>query len=224
MIIESLQQKRWFRKLCTFHKTCKNQSPSYLYSLIPLQTSSHIARSSSNIPSFHFKDNFFKNSLFSSVIIEWNNLDISIRNSKRLSPFKKSILQFIRPSPGSTYNCFNKKGIKHITRLRLGLSHLCDHKFKHGFLDSLNPICSCGLNVETTYHYLLHCPNFTNERSILLNIVSTINESSLTSCDASIVKLLLNGDESLDLETNTLILNATVDFILSSKRFDSPLI
>ena len=47
-----------------------------------------------------------------------------------------------------------------------------------------------------------------------MNIVSTINESILTSCDASFVNLLLNGDESLDLETNTLILDATVDFIL----------
>ena len=56
-----------------------------------------------------------------------------------------------------------------------------------------------------------------------MNTVSTINENSLTSRDASIVKLLLNGDESLDLETNTLILNATVNFIFSSKRFDGPL-
>ena len=140
---------------------------------------------------FHFKHSFFKNSFFLSVIIEWNNLDISINNSKSLSTFKKSILQLIRPSLSSTYNCFNNKGIKHITRLRLGLSHFRDHKFKHGFLDSLNPICSCGLDVETTCHYLLHCPNFTNERSILLNIFSTINESSLTFCDASFVKLLL---------------------------------
>ena len=29
--LESLQQKRWFCKLCTFHKTFKNQSPRYLY-------------------------------------------------------------------------------------------------------------------------------------------------------------------------------------------------
>ena len=56
-----------------------------------------------------------------------------------------------------------------------------------------------------------------------MNTVSTINENSLTSRDASIVKLLLNGDESLDLKTNTLILNATVNFIFSSKRFDGPL-
>ena len=155
---------------------------------------------------------------------EWNNLDISIRNSKSLSTFEKGILKFIRPSSSSTYNCFNNKGIKHITRLRIGLSHLCDHKFKHGFLNSLSSICSCGLDIETTCHYILLCPNFTNERSILLNIVSTINESSLTSCDVSIVNLLLNVDESLDLETNTLILNANVDFISSSKRFDGPLV
>ena len=37
-------------------------------------------------------------------------------------------------------NYFNDKGIKHVTRLHLGLSDLRDHKFKHGFLDSLNPI------------------------------------------------------------------------------------
>ena len=132
-------------------------------------------------------------------------------------------MQFIRPSHSSIYNCFNNKGIKHITRLRVGLSHLRDHKFKHGLLDSLNPICSCGLDIETC-HYLLHCPNFTNERSTPLNIVSTINKNSLTSCDTAIVKLLLYGHESLDLETNTLILNASVDFILSSQRFDGRLI
>ena len=65
------------------------------------------------------------------------------------------------------------------------------------------------MDFKTTCHYLLHCLNFTNERAILLNIVSTINESSLTSCDASVIKLLLNGDKSLNLDTNTLILNAT---------------
>ena len=122
---------------------------------------------------------------------------------------------------------FSKKSdsaTKNYIWLRLGLSHLRDNKFKHGFLDSLNLICSYGLDVETTCPYLLHCPNFTNGRSILLNIVSTINESSSTSSDPSAVKLLLNGDESLDLETNTLIWNATAHFILSSKRFEGPLI
>ena len=54
-----------------------------------------------------------------------------------------------------------------------------------------------------------------------MNTVSA-NENILSSSDATIVKLLLYDDESLDLETNTLVLNASVDFILSSKRFDGP--
>ena len=33
--------------------------------------------------------------------------------------------------PSSTYNTFNNKGIKYITRLQLGLSYLREHKFKH---------------------------------------------------------------------------------------------
>ena len=180
----------------------------------------YITRSANNIPCFHFKHNFFKNFLFLFVIIEWDNLQV-FGNSE--FNYSKSILQFIKIFSSSTYNCFKSKGIKQITRFLLGLNHLGDHKFKHGFLDSLNSICSCRLDIETAGHYLLHHPDFTNERSILLNIAPTINESSLTSSDASIIKLLLNGDESLDLQTITLILNATIDFILSSNRFGGAL-
>ena len=96
---------------------------------------------------------FFKNSFFPSAVIEWIRLDSFIWNAKSLHIFKKSILQFKRLSPSRTDNSFNTKGIKHLTRLRLWLSHLCDRKVKHGFLDSLNPICSCGLDIETTCHY-----------------------------------------------------------------------
>lgn len=139
---------------------------------------------------------------------------------KSLSNFKRGILQFVRPSLNNTYNSFSNKRIKHITRLHLGLSHLCGHKFKHDFLASHNPICSCGLDIEITCYYLFHCLNFTNERSILLNIVSRLNKDIWTSSDATFVKVLLHGDKSFDLVTNTLILNAYVDFLLLSKMFD----
>ena len=39
-----------------------------------------------------------------------------------------------------------------------------------------------------------------------------------------IVKLILYVDDSLDLETETLLLNASIDLILLSKNFDGPLI
>ena len=43
-----------------------------------------------------------------------------------------------------SYNCNNPRGICLITRLRLGLSHVREHKYKHGFQDTLNPLCSYG--------------------------------------------------------------------------------
>ena len=44
--------------------------------------------------------------------------------------------------------------------MRLGLSHLADHKFRHNFQDCLEPICSCGQEFQTTTHVLFYYPNF----------------------------------------------------------------
>ena len=47
---------------------------------------------------------------------------------------------------------------------------------------------------------------------------------ALPSCETAFVKLLLYGDDSFDSATNTLILNASLEYIFSSKRFDGPLL
>ena len=72
----------------------------------------------------------------------WNKLDWKIKNSEHIETFEKRVLSFIRPSPNSTFNCYNHKELKLLSRLRLGLNHLREHKFKHGFQDSLNLFCS----------------------------------------------------------------------------------
>ena len=129
--LESLQW-RWFRKLCYFFKITKNQSPKYLFNKILTTRIAYRARNNiDNIPRFNLKHTFFKNSIFPPTAIEWNNLDKSIWSSEGFALFKKSILQFIRPSPNRTFDCYNPITIKLITRLRLGLSYLQDHKFKH---------------------------------------------------------------------------------------------
>ena len=132
-------------------------------------------------------------------------------------------MQFIRPTPNKTLNCHNPIGIKLITRLRLGLSHLRDHKFKHNFLDCLNPICCCGKDIETTVHYLLHCPIFSDERSIFFNNIRSIDENVLSGSDPKISDTLLFGISSFNDTKNTSILNTTIDYIFSTKRFDVPL-
>ena len=75
-----------------------------------------------------------------------------------------------RPSLNSVYNCDNpKRIIRLITRLRLGLSHLREQRFKHGFHVRTNAICSCGNDVESTEHFFLYDFQFDNERSTALS-------------------------------------------------------
>ena len=81
--------------------------------------------------------------------------------------------------------------------LRLGLSHLRFHKFKHSFQDTLNPICNCG-TVETKVRYLLHSPNFSNERLTFFNKLQSIDANILSKNDFNISKLLLYGDRSFN--------------------------
>ena len=83
---------------------------------------------------------------------------------RKLEYFREKTLKFVRPSGSTVFNCRNPKGVKLLTRLTLGLSQLHEHKFKHSFQGSLNPICSCGKYIETSVHFLLHCPDYTNER------------------------------------------------------------
>ena len=173
--LQTLQQRRWYGKLCCFYKILKSQSPKYLYSTIPIHNMPYRTRQCNNIPAINVKYDFFKNTFFPSTTMEWNKLDWEIK-TESITTFKKRILSFIRSSANSTFNCHNPRGIKLLSRLRLGLSHLREHKFKHSFQDSLNPFCSCGKGeVETSSHYLLHCSNYSEERLALLNTLAVLD-------------------------------------------------
>ena len=119
--LKSLQLSRWCGKLCLFYNILKNQHPQYLFNLIPVRHSLYNTRNVFNLPFLNTKHNFFKNSFLTSAIIQWNKLDINLRNSRNLFIFKKQILQFMLPSSNSMQNSHNPKGVKLMTRLRLRL-------------------------------------------------------------------------------------------------------
>ena len=166
---------------------------------------------------------FFIHTFFPSAVKEWNILDASIRNAESLAIFKKKILSIIRPTPNSVFNCHHPEGLILLTRLRLGFSHLREHKFRHNFQDNINPICSCGEDIETTSHFLLNCPRHSITRTTFLNKIKTINSGLTERNDNILCNILLYGDPSLSTENNTRILNSTVEYLLESKRFDEPL-
>ena len=195
--MESLQLRRWFRKLFCFYKLFNSEHLYYLFKLIPSRSCSYVTSNVHNIPFSKTRHTFLKNSFFPSTIIEWNKLDHNIRNSSSFNIFRKSILKFIRPSANSLFNCHNPKGIKFITRLRLGLSHLRGHKFKHSFQDSLNPFCSCSLDIESTAHFLLHWPTYIIERRTLLSIIENTDNNLLDLCELVLIRTILFDSNSL---------------------------
>ena len=72
------------------------------------------------------------------------------------------------------YNFHNPSGIKLLTRLRLGLSHLNEHKFNHNFDDCVNPFCTCSLKPESASHSFLHCQNYNTIRSMLFKNLNSV--------------------------------------------------
>ena len=104
--------------------------------------------------------------------------------------FKKSLLQFIRPSGSEVYNIHDSIGLKYLTRLRLEFSHLREHKLGHNFQDTLNPLCSCNLlESETVNHFLLLCRIYASQRKILLGSIFELDAGIENLSNAKLAQL-----------------------------------
>ena len=138
--------------------------------------------------------------------------------------FKNNILKFIRSKPNSFFQCCNLKAIRLITRVRLELSHLREHNFRYNFQNYFNPLCSCGSSIDSTSHFLLHCPVFHDKRHSLLSTLNNIDSKILESTYSYLTQTLLFGCTSFHSETKTLVLNATIDYILYTEISEEPLL
>ena len=116
----------------------------------------------------------FKNSFYPDCLAEWNKLDPEIRLSPSLSIFKTKLSKLIRPTPKLVYGIYDPKGLAILTQLRVGLSKLSVHIFRHNFRDTVNPLCLTNDWVEDTEHFLLLCHSYDGPRSDLLNSVNAI--------------------------------------------------
>ena len=70
----------------------------------------------------------------------------------------------------------------------------------------------CGLEIETTTHFLLHCPLFQTIRQSFLTNITKIDESILKKYDEPITKTLLYGDGKFDISCNKSITSSTIEF------------
>ena len=126
-----------------------------------------------------------------------------------------------RPHASSTYRIHNLVGIRLLSRLRLGLSHLNEHKFRYNFVDCVNLLCSCSIKHETTLHFFLHCRNFLNIRRKLFDKIKLLDETLLQLNNESLLTTLLFGSKIYNEQVNVQILNPSIDYIIQtdSDRF-----
>ena len=125
---ESLKSRRWYKRLSCMFNTMNDKAPYHLKNIIPKCHQSTRLRNN-RLPTFHCRTECFKNSFFPSTMNDWFNLDLTIRDSESIAIFKKRLLSFIRPIPSNVYNIFDPIGLKFLTRLLLGFSHLNEHRF-----------------------------------------------------------------------------------------------
>ena len=196
----------------------KKEDTNYLINLITKCEAGFRTRNN-NLPTYNCRKDCFNYSFSPSTLNDWFRLDIDIRNSESISLFKSRLLSFIRPNQSNRYNISDPIRLKLLPCLRLGLSHLNEHKFRHNFQDCLNPLCSCSLEIEYTTHYLLYCWHFSNHRYDLINSVKLIipNFKSLT--DNNRIYVPLYGDSRFDENKNRIILKATINYLKNSERF-----
>ena len=106
-----------------------------------------------------------------------------------------------------------------MARLRLGLSHLNEHRFNHNFNNCINPLCTCSLGIELAVHYFLHCNYYNSARISLLNDLNSVDRTLLDLSGLSLVNVLLYGGPQFDDSQNAYILNSSIKYILTSERF-----
>ena len=212
------------QRLCLFHKIYNVKPSKYLYNLIALVNRFYITRNNTNFSSFNCRTEYFKNSFFPNVITKWNKLDINIKNMTSYTVFKNALLTFIRPKHVDTFGIHNPIGMRLLIRLRLGFSHVNEHRFWHNFCDFLNPLCECKLEPNTTSHFLLRCHLFQVERITLLNDIKENDEHIISENTSNLDQILLYGNENYDHDTNKKILLSTIKFCIDSKRFYMPLL
>ena len=220
--IESMKLRQWFRRLCYFFKIQSSGLPQYLNDLIPKPSLRYSTRFSP-LPNFKARTELFRNSCFPYTVNEWNNLDNIINSSESYSVFRKKMLNLIRPKCNDTYGIYNPTGLKLLTRLRLGLSNLNDHKFNHNFKDCINPLCSCSLSVGNNVHFFLHCRHFSLQRQTLMNNIKSIDKDIINETDSDLVNILLFGSSKYQYHIISKILSFSIDFILNTERFSGQL-
>ena len=201
-----------------FNKIKNFGFPSYLFKLIPLHTLSYNTPFSKNITTYCCSTDTTKYYFFPWTIVQWKKLDFQCRKATS-NVFRNYLLKSVPPLSKPIYNTHNPPGVRLLTILGLGLSHLNEHRFSQNFKGCINPLYTSTLEAQSTTHFFLHCHYYNNICKTLLDDLKVINVNIFKLSETALTDLLLYGEASFYKIPNKMILTASIKFILDSDRF-----
>ena len=194
-------------------KIINQQSPNYLFELLPSNNAASInysLRNRDNIKMPNCQKESFRRSFLPSAIRLWNKLEKNVRDAPSILSLKLE-LKKKHPDKPTLYYYGHRWPSVHHSRMRMQCSKLnYDLYCKLYVLD--NPSCQCGASRETARHFFMECPLYDNIRGKLFTTV--------TNHAACSVDTFLFGEPSLQSEENRSIFDAVHEYICESKRFD----
>lgn len=204
---DTLHNRRQKHKLIKFHTMVHRSAPDYLSSLIPLrisETHHYPTRRSHCITQRKSNTNHYSQSFLPSTTKLWNDLPICVQENPSVSNLKRVLNSNCCKTPRHFLFGKRTEQILH-TRLRLNCSTLNSHLSKKHIID--NPNCACG-QIETTIHFLLECPLYTDARKKFIDPLRPVT-----------LNILLFGDPDRNYSYNTNIFKHVHHFISATKRF-----
>ena len=110
-----------------FFKLYENQCPKHLFDIVPKPSCKYRTRNAHNIPLTYAKHQFLKIfHIFYQPLLNGTNYILTFGTRKHVTSLNQ-ILKFIKPTSRSVSVRLNLIGVKFLTTLRTGLSHLRKH-------------------------------------------------------------------------------------------------
>lgn len=91
--------------------------------------------------------------------------------------FKVTVLNFIRPKRFSVFYIHDTNGIKSLSHRKLNFIRLNEQRFRYNFDDTVDPMRTCGLELETALYYLVSCYLYSTHNLELLDYVYVLSQS-----------------------------------------------
>ena len=217
---ETLSDRRMCRRILHIHKIHK--TPSYLDDKLPPNCRALFGGNIRNtFREIMCKSNRYKNSFFPDAIASWNNFIKHFDDVPSFDILKKHINTFFCPMTKSIFGIHDPVGLRYLFQLRVSLSPLRSHQYRHNFSDTPSDICHCNQGIGDTNHFLFSCPDYAILRATLAASVINILQKNNLSYLGNQSKLSLYGHPSIISFENQKILLSTIIYIKATLRFST---